>query len=357
MNDTVIAPIGLRVLGNGEVVVGPTAVNKQTGTSYTIVPADGGKLVTFSNASPIAVQIAPATAVGMGYGWWVDLHNRGPGLLTLSVFPASSTIDGAASLVLTAGQGVRLYSDDVNYYTQSGRGGANFLNGNGPPAASLGYTGYFYYDNASGLLYGPKDPTGWGGGLPLGSAVSSMYGFANLDGGGAVPMTQLPITGDQGRLALLANSTAGIKWLTVVLRAISPDEEDPDNIAWNAPFWHLSSRVWGTIQIALAAQFGSFTSAQLAALQAQAASYRQAGMFGAGQLTISRRQLWAALENQSVFNTVATGLTAGSANWVEFNSAARIALGDNLWVEIQSLLSYSSAQMTALWALCQTFAE
>src|SRR5689334_14802974 len=39
-------------------------VNSQTGTSYTFVFSDRGKLVTFNNASPVAVTLPQATAAG-----------------------------------------------------------------------------------------------------------------------------------------------------------------------------------------------------------------------------------------------------------------------------------------------------
>ncbi len=101
-------------------------VNLQTGTSYTIAQSDLGKLISFTNASAIAVTLPEAGtvsggfAVGFGAFWYCDVENRGVGTVTIT--PTTSTIDGAASLALTTDQGVRIFSDGTNYYTQRGMG-------------------------------------------------------------------------------------------------------------------------------------------------------------------------------------------------------------------------------------------
>lgn len=93
-------------------------VNAQTGTSYTFVTGDRGKLVTFSNAAAIAGTLPQAGSTGFPAGWWCDVQNRGAGTETTT--PATSTIDGAASLALITGQGTRLVSDGTNWFTQRG---------------------------------------------------------------------------------------------------------------------------------------------------------------------------------------------------------------------------------------------
>jgi len=92
------------------------AVNAQTGTTYTFVTADKGKLVTFSNAAAIAVTLPQAT--GTFSAFYCDAQNRGAGTATIT--PTTSTIDGAASLALANNQGVRIFSDGTNYFTQRG---------------------------------------------------------------------------------------------------------------------------------------------------------------------------------------------------------------------------------------------
>ncbi len=92
------------------------AISLQTGTTYTYAKGDKGKLVTHTNAAAIAGTLPVASTTGAG--WWMDVQNRGAGVLTIT--PTTSTIDGAASLVLIAGQGARIVSDGTNYYTQRG---------------------------------------------------------------------------------------------------------------------------------------------------------------------------------------------------------------------------------------------
>lgn len=95
-------------------------VNAQTGTAYTYLTADKGKLVTHSNAGAIAGTL-PQAGASFPAGWWMDVQNTGAGTLTIT--PTTSTLDGAASLALSTGQGVRLVSNGVNYFTQRGVGG------------------------------------------------------------------------------------------------------------------------------------------------------------------------------------------------------------------------------------------
>lgn len=100
----------------------PTAtepVNAQTGTTYTVLAGDQTKLVTFTNGSAIAVTLPQATG-SFGAGWFADFQNRGAGTVTIT--PTTSTVDGAASIALLTGQGVRIASDGANYFTQRGLG-------------------------------------------------------------------------------------------------------------------------------------------------------------------------------------------------------------------------------------------
>mgnify|MGYP000499881099 CR=1 FL=1 len=96
-------------------------VNAQTGTTYTYLDGDRAKLVTHTNASSIAGTLPQAGAASSFIsGWYMDVQNRGAGTLTIT--PTTSTIDGSANLTLTTGQGVRIFSDGTNYFTQRGRG-------------------------------------------------------------------------------------------------------------------------------------------------------------------------------------------------------------------------------------------
>jgi hypothetical protein len=97
-------------------------IDAQVGTSYTVVAADENKLLTLSNAAAIAVTLPQATTAGFGAGATFHVRNLGAGTVTIT--PTTSTIDGAATLVLTTGQGADIYSDGTNYNSQKGSGGA-----------------------------------------------------------------------------------------------------------------------------------------------------------------------------------------------------------------------------------------
>ena len=121
-----------------------SAVRTTTTTSEALANSDQGKLVTFSNGSAVACTIAQAGGGGnFAAGWAVSLKNLGAGTVTCT--PSTSTVDGAATFTLTTGQGLDLYSDGTNYFTQPGaarnasdlsagtlaaaRGGAGTING------------------------------------------------------------------------------------------------------------------------------------------------------------------------------------------------------------------------------------
>lgn len=103
-----------------QVAISPAAedflieTNAQTGTSYTIVGNDLGKLVTFSNASAVAVTLPQATTSGLfSAGWFCRVYNSGAGVVTIT--PTTSTINGRSSLALGQGQGVLIVSNGSNY--------------------------------------------------------------------------------------------------------------------------------------------------------------------------------------------------------------------------------------------------
>jgi hypothetical protein len=70
------------------------AINAQTGTTYTTVLADDGKLITCDNASSIALTIPPNSSVAYGIGTQINIMQLGVGTVTI-----------------TAGAGVTLRSD------------------------------------------------------------------------------------------------------------------------------------------------------------------------------------------------------------------------------------------------------
>jgi hypothetical protein len=127
---------------------GAVAVNAQTGTTYTVVLGDRGKLVTHSNAGPVAVTLPQATG-DFGAGWFYWVENRGAGTVTIT--PTTSTIDGAASLALTTNQGVLIASDGTNYFTMRGIGGGGGTPGGANTQVQFNDSGAFGGD--AGLTY------------------------------------------------------------------------------------------------------------------------------------------------------------------------------------------------------------
>lgn len=118
-------------------------VNAQTGTSYAIVLADYGQLVTFNNGSAVAVTLPQATGNFSPFSFMVK--NLGAGAVTVT--PTTSTINGNATLVLQQSQSVRIWSDGTNYQTtalQSLSTASNTLGGD----VNLSNTGT-YFDGPS----------------------------------------------------------------------------------------------------------------------------------------------------------------------------------------------------------------
>lgn len=93
-------------------------VNAQTGTTYTVLATDRGKLLTLSNAAAVAVTLPQASATGgFGSGWCVHVRNKGAGAVTIT--PTTSTIDGSASIILNRGNDIVIVSDGTNYQVHS----------------------------------------------------------------------------------------------------------------------------------------------------------------------------------------------------------------------------------------------
>jgi len=94
-------------------VVAPLAFNAQTGTTYTFVLADAGKMVTSSNGSAQTVTVPPNSSVAFDVGTQIIVQNIGSANATLAEGSGvtinskddSKEIDGqwaAATLIKTA---------------------------------------------------------------------------------------------------------------------------------------------------------------------------------------------------------------------------------------------------------------
>ena len=94
--------------------LGILSLNAQTGTTYTIAATDWQKLVTLSNASPIAVTLPQAGTGGFEVGKCFNLVAIGAG--TATVTPTTSTINGQSTKTYATSAGGKICSDGTNYY-------------------------------------------------------------------------------------------------------------------------------------------------------------------------------------------------------------------------------------------------
>lgn len=109
-------------------------VNPQTGTSYTVLAADQGKLVTLSNASPVAVSLDSA----LDDNFFCAVENLGAGTATLT--PSSGTINGAANLAVATGSGAIIFFDGTNWEAVTAGGGGGGVSSVGLSAEASWFT-------------------------------------------------------------------------------------------------------------------------------------------------------------------------------------------------------------------------
>jgi C4-dicarboxylate-specific signal transduction histidine kinase len=79
------------------------AINAQTGTTYTTVLTDDGKLITCSNASAIALTIPPNSSVAYGIGTQINIAQLGAGTVTITA-GAGVTLNSAGTKLKTDAQ-------------------------------------------------------------------------------------------------------------------------------------------------------------------------------------------------------------------------------------------------------------
>lgn len=79
------------------------ALNAQTGTTYTTVLADDGKLITCDNAAAIALTIPPNGTVAYGIGTQINIMQLGAGQVTITA-GAGVTLRSAGSKLKTKEQ-------------------------------------------------------------------------------------------------------------------------------------------------------------------------------------------------------------------------------------------------------------
>jgi hypothetical protein len=98
---------------------GPT--NAQTGTTYTFVLTDAGKLVTFNNGSTQTITVPANASVAFGIGDQIDIIQLGAGKVTFT--PAGGVTIRSQSSLLSIGAryiGVTLKKIDTNEWVLVG---------------------------------------------------------------------------------------------------------------------------------------------------------------------------------------------------------------------------------------------
>lgn len=150
---------GSAITSTGTLRAGKT-INAQTGTTYSYADSDRAKLVTHTNAANMAGTLPQAGASSQFVAnWFMDVKNMGVGTLTIT--PTTSTIDAAASLVLSSGQGCTIVSNGTNYVTQRGGSGGTPGGSNTQiqynNAGAFGGDAAFTFGNATGVVTATAD--------------------------------------------------------------------------------------------------------------------------------------------------------------------------------------------------------
>jgi hypothetical protein len=90
-------------------------INAQTGTTYTLVLADAGKLITSSNASDITITVPANADVAFPVGTRIDILSIGAGLTSLAAGAGVTINSKDSNLKLTAqGSAASLIKTDTN---------------------------------------------------------------------------------------------------------------------------------------------------------------------------------------------------------------------------------------------------
>jgi hypothetical protein len=85
-SDTTITRVSAGVVAIEGVTVSTSTrlINAQTGTTYTFVAADAGKIITSSNGSAQTITIPPNSGVAFAIGTQIDIYNLGAGIASVT---------------------------------------------------------------------------------------------------------------------------------------------------------------------------------------------------------------------------------------------------------------------------------
>lgn len=97
-------------------------VNAQTGTTYTLVLGDSGKMVTMGNASSMTLTVPPNSSVAFPVGTKIHVCRKGAGSLTISPDSGVTINKPTANATVDARYGmVTLYKDATDTWFLDGR--------------------------------------------------------------------------------------------------------------------------------------------------------------------------------------------------------------------------------------------
>lgn len=192
--------------GTGTFTIGATyVINAQVGTSYTVLAGDGGKLITFNNASAIAVTLPQATG-SFAAGYSFDVQNLGAGTVTIT--PITSTINGGATLAIAQNRGCTISSDGTNYQVSA----CTAIGAGSGTVTGATFTGGLISVSGSTTL--AFTVAGTSGGIPYFSggttwASSAALAANSLVIGGGAGVAPSTITTGTGVLTALGNAVSG----------------------------------------------------------------------------------------------------------------------------------------------------
>jgi hypothetical protein len=97
---------------------GLNGVNTQSGTSYSVVSGDNGKLIVLTNAGQVAVTLPNASSLSSSFVCWFEY--LGTNLATIT--PTGCNYDNANAMYLSNNQGIAAWGDGANFWTERGVG-------------------------------------------------------------------------------------------------------------------------------------------------------------------------------------------------------------------------------------------
>lgn len=111
------------VVFGGPAIISSSSINAQTGTAYTLVLADAGKVITMNNGSANVITIPPNSSVDFPEGTELEIIMKGAGQTKITGGSGVSVNGTATASVKVTGQyaSIRLIQDtNNNWFVKSG---------------------------------------------------------------------------------------------------------------------------------------------------------------------------------------------------------------------------------------------